>query len=262
MDVEPDARLPAGHDSLAHGVASRTPGTLSVLGPRGGVVMPPLAGAEVTFGRNRALVAVGVGEEDRRVSRRHGYAEWYEAGWWLRVTGRTPVRLPGSRLLFADAEPVRLTPGYTPLFLRGSRGQEHVLEMYVSSERDDAVRRPWKLTARERLVMTVLGQRYLRCEPSPRPLSWLQAAEHLARLQPLAGWTVVAVERLVTDLRARIPAGTGGDWLSAGFVEPGVIVPPDLALLAPEPGAVEVGDDTTEVPRVPRAASVRDHRPT
>jgi len=260
VDVAPDARLQAGHDSLAHGVVSRTPGALSVLGPRGGVVMPPQAGAEVTFGRNPALVTVGIGEEDRRVSRRHGSAQWREASWWLRVTGRTPVRLPGSRLLFADADPIRLTAGYTPLFLRGTRGQEHVLELFVSSDRDDRVRRPWQVTARERLVLTVLGQRYLRCEPAPRPLSWLQAAEHLASLQPLAGWTVVGVERLVADLRARMDTRTGAaDWLRAEFVDPGVIVPPDLALLAPEPGTIEIAADTTEVPRVRREATVRDH---
>ena len=42
--------------------------------------------------------------------------------WWVRNTGRYPIRLPGTRLLYPDEKPVPLAQGYAPLFVSGSRG--------------------------------------------------------------------------------------------------------------------------------------------
>ena len=172
------------------------------------------AGREVLFGRNRPDVHVCIGEYDQRVSRVHGRLTHRDGRWWVSNTGRLPLRLPGSRMLFRDDEPVPLATGYTPVFVGGSRGREHLLEVYVSGEEsdeprslpDDHTRPPkvWRLDPTERLVLVVLAQRYLLHEAYPQPLAWRQAAEHLADLQPTATWGPKRVEHLVVKVRNRL----------------------------------------------------------
>jgi hypothetical protein len=77
-------------------------------------------------------------------------------------TGRLPLRLPGSRMLFPDEEPVPLGEGYTPLLVQGSSGREHLLELYVTgpagkrppSRHCDPTHLPriWRLQKDERLA--------------------------------------------------------------------------------------------------------------
>jgi hypothetical protein len=54
------------------------------------------------------------------------------------------------------------------------------------------------------LVLVVLGQRYLRHEAHPAPLSWNQVAEQLAELQPQVGWTAKSAEHVVGAVRRRL----------------------------------------------------------
>ncbi|MEV6896717.1 FHA domain-containing protein [Amycolatopsis sp. NPDC051372] len=227
--------LPAGHPSLARGFAS-PPGTLVVLGLAGGVLVPPSAPGPVTFGRNTAEVSVPVGEDDRRVSRRHGVLEHHRDRWWVRATGKVPLRLPESRLLFTGAAPLALPAGYLPLFVHGSRGREHVLEVHVADGRPAAPPAArGGLDTRERLALTVVGQSFLRWEALPRPVPPERAAAQLAVLDPGGDWTALGVRAALDGVRARFRPASGDDLLFGALLAAAVLVPPDLALLTAEP---------------------------
>lgn len=258
-------RLPAGHESLAYGVSSGVPGTLYALALTGGIRMGPRNGRTLSFGRNRPDVHVCIGEDDRRVSRQHGELVHRGDRWWVSATGRVPVRLPGSRLLFVGDDPVPVGDGYTPLFVPGSAGREHLLELFVTAadQQPPAVRhgdptqppKTWKLSPIERLALVVLAQRYLLHEAYPRPLAWRQAAEHLAELQPEVGWNAKRVENLVGAVRNRLSnAGVAGltrdevgepigNTLNHNLIreltETTTLVPPDLRLLDDPDGGAE-----------------------
>lgn len=244
-------------NSLASGVPASEPGTLHALGIAGGITIGSGKGRVIRFGRNRPEVHICVGENDRRVSRRHGVLTSQGQEWWVHNTGQLPLRFPGSRLLFTEDEPIPLATGYTPLFVRGSGGREHLLELYVAGgdEQTDQARpgdsthppKKWPLSDSERLAVIVLGQRYLLHEQHPQPLSWGQAAEHLADLQPDAGWRARRVEHLIAAVRARLSEGgvSGltreelgepiGNTLNHNLIqklmESTTLVPPDLQLL-------------------------------
>ncbi|GAA2796997.1 FHA domain-containing protein [Saccharopolyspora taberi] len=250
--------LPAAHSSLVLGVPDSAPGTIHALALSGGIAVRPREGRTILFGRNRPEVHVCIGEDDRRVSRHHGLLTCHRDRWWVGNTGRLPIRLPGSRLLFTDDEPVPVAEGYTPLFVRGSGGREHLLELYVAgpdgrppaSRHADPTQPPrtWRLSATEKLVLVVLAQRYLLHEAHPQPLTWRQAALHLAELQPEAGWTAKRVEHDVVAVRSRLsrdgvtgltrdevgePVGnTLNDNLVRELMASTTLVPPDLRLLS------------------------------
>lgn len=249
--------LAASRDSLARGVPQSPPGTIYAMTVAGGITVGPHEGRTILFGRNRPEVHVCIGESDRRVSRSHGALTCRGDHWWVSTTGRLPVRLPGSRLLFTDDAPVPLAVGYTPVFVRGSGTCEHLLEVYIAGQdgrspvtgRGDPAPAPrtWQLSPIERLVLVVLGQRYLLHEDCPQPLPWWQAAEYLADLHPDAGWSPTKVEHLVGAVRARLSKagvpGLGsedvgeplGDSLSHNLmrelVESTTLMPPDLRIL-------------------------------
>jgi hypothetical protein len=63
---------------------------------------------------------------------------------------------------------------------------------------------PHQLSDDERLILVVLGQRYLLHDPSPQPLTWLQAAAQLSELQPDAEWTHKKVAHRVAAVRERL----------------------------------------------------------
>ncbi|HEY3682210.1 MAG TPA: hypothetical protein VGL93_04190 [Streptosporangiaceae bacterium] len=212
--AEPRRPLPAAHGSLAYGVPPSESGTLFVLAFSGGVRCEPGEGNQVTFGRNRPEVDVCVGEDDPRVSRTHGLFRHHTGAWWLHTSGRQPVRLPPARLHTSDEEPIALSQGYTPLFIRGSGKREHLLEVFVTGD-DGRVPAPrhrdvtlppttWRLDDSERLALVVLAQRYLLHDPFPQPLTWRDTAAELDERQPDAGWTPRAVERLVERVRSRL----------------------------------------------------------
>jgi hypothetical protein len=220
--LAPGARpLTATHESLALGVPRSRVSTIFALALTGGIAVPPRRGREIFFGRNRTDVHVCLGEDDPKVSRRHGMLVHHDDQWWVSNLGKLPIRLSGQRLLFPGEEDIPLTEGYTPLFLRGSRKREHLLELYVTgadgakpiAKPEDLTQPPrvWRLQPDERLALIVLGQRYLSHEPYPQPLSRKQVFEQLDELQPTVGWTTKKVEHLVGEVRDRLSrAGVSG----------------------------------------------------
>ncbi|MBP2479023.1 hypothetical protein JOF53_007895 [Crossiella equi] len=248
--------LPRRHRSLAHGVERAEPGAVYALTTTGGVSRSPLDGVQLRFGRNRPDVDVCVGEDDVQVSRQHGVLTRRGGLWWVGNTGKLPIRFPGALLLCGGDEEVPLSEGYTPLFIRG-RGREHLLELYVAGadgarplpRHGDPTRPPrtWVLKPEEKLMLIVLGQRYLLHEARPQPMSRQHTAEVLAELRPGAGWTIKKVEHMVTAVRERLSAGGVPGLTKAEVGEPvgnalndnllrelvlsTTLVPPDLNLL-------------------------------
>jgi hypothetical protein len=192
--------------------ADPVPGTLTVQATTGSAVAEPLEGNTLRFGRNSEAVDVCVGGDDDQVSRQQGLLVRRRGTWWLSNTGRRPIELPNSQSLRPNEEPFPLPAGYTDLLVIGSRN--HLVEVYVSSDdgtapptRHRAVTRPgrtWKLSARERLVLTALGQRYLLNAPNPQPMTRLQVAELLNDTQQRASWTARRVEHVVDKVRRRL----------------------------------------------------------
>ncbi|RZS36439.1 hypothetical protein EV193_107120 [Herbihabitans rhizosphaerae] len=251
--------LPPWHDSLAFGAPQEggEEGTIFVLSLLGGYTVRAREGRTVLFGRKRDDVHVPVGVDDERVSRQHGELTYRRGLWWLSNNGKRPIRVRDSRRLTPDEDPVPLEPGYTPVYVQGSR-REHLLEVYVCGERDrqPAARpdvttvsgRTWTLSDTERLVLVLLGRRYLMHEKYPQPLTWQGTADLLAEIHPQDKWDARKVERLVTKVRERLSAaGVEGltreehgepvgnalnDRLISVLVDSTSIVPRDLALLA------------------------------
>lgn len=258
-------RLPRGHESLAFGlnaenpkVRPAAPGALSVLAVRGGITMNPRENRFVLFGRNKDEVHVCVGGDDQRISRQHGVFTHRRGQWWLHNTGKRPIRLPESQWLFPDEDEVPLAVGYTPLFMLGSGTREHLLEAYVVGPQGEQPRpihterteeaRGWRLDPTERLVVTALGQRYLRHEARPHPYTRHQVAELLAEIRPDEQWDHRKVDRVVLAIRLRLSAkGVPGltkeevpepignalnhNLLTELVMNTTTLTPPDLALL-------------------------------
>jgi hypothetical protein len=212
--------LPASVTSLARGLPPAPPGTLFALGDHGGISVPARSQFMVVFGRNEPDVHVCVGENDRGVSRRQGQLYTDGRRWIVRNLGKAPIRFPGIQLLLRGQEQP-LPVAYTPLFIRTGPGREHLLEVRVAGipaapstgchGLSTHFSQPWDLSERERLVLVVLGQRYLRHEPYPAPLTRGLVAKELAALQPRCEWTEKCVDGIVGTVRARLSnRGVGG----------------------------------------------------
>lgn len=202
------------YDSLLRQVAAPPPGSIFALALSAGATLPAGSAEQIRFGRNRPQVDLCVGEDDLRVSRQHGVIDYRQGYWEVANAGRLPIRLPAGRWLFPGAEPLALTPGYTPLFVRGSRGREHLLEVYVigpdgtcpevlAGAVTHAPDRYW-LSDEEKVVLVALGQRYLAQLEFAQPLARKQVAEEMALLQPDVGWDERRVERVTAAVRARL----------------------------------------------------------
>ncbi|TMR21949.1 FHA domain-containing protein [Nonomuraea turkmeniaca] len=211
--------LPKELGDLADGLPRAVPGTLHVRGTNGGIRVAPDSGFDVVFGRCEPDVHVCVGPNDPYVSRRHGYFTYEDAQWVLYNLGKLPIRLPGGRLVLTGHR-LTLPVAYTPLFVVGPE-QEHLLEVQIvltprtpdSENRQEAdTREPtgWRLSSVERLVLVCLGQRYLRPEPWPQPLTWSQVADELGRVQPEERWTAKRAAHIVTQTRKRLSAKVPG----------------------------------------------------
>ena len=249
--------LPRGHDSLSRGVPRVIAGAVHALAIGGGYAVGPREGRIVYFGRNRPDVHVCIGEDDQQISRRQGELTHHHGRWWLRNTGRRPIRLPRSQWLFADDGAIPLADGYTPLHVPGSHEREHLLEIFVTGPDGNKPRtrhsdvtdppRPYPLGPDEHLILIVLGQHYLLREPNPKPLTWKEAALQLARLRPDDGWTAKKVEHRVGIVRDRLsrrgvpyltreevgePVGNAlNDNLLRELVRSTTLMPGDLAAL-------------------------------
>jgi hypothetical protein len=245
------------HESLARAVPDAAPGAVVALSLAGKTTQEAVEGRTVRFGRNRPAVDVCVGETDLRVSRTHGLLTHRDGLWWVSNTGRLPIRMPKTQWLFPQDDPIALPDGYTPLFIRGTRDREHLLETYVVgrdggqplTNHGTPTQPPtrWRLSPDERLVLVVLGQRYLLHEATPQPISRQQAAQMLTELQPDTNWSAKRVEHMVADIRARLSAhgvhgllreevgepvgNTLNDNLLRELILSTTLVPTDLALL-------------------------------
>ena len=196
------------------GMQAHEPGTIVVRSIAGRAVFRPGDGKTLWFGRSDEQAHVCVGVDDTQVSRGQGTLTRRQGRWWVTNFGQTPMRLPGSRMLFAGEDAVPLDDGFTQMYVCGAPGREHLLEVYIVGDEHrspvprphDATRppRPWYLSARERLALTVLGQRYLRHEPHPQPLTWKATLGQLVDLEPVGGWTEAQLRHLVEDVRGRI----------------------------------------------------------
>jgi hypothetical protein len=242
------------HESLARSVPTAAPGAVVALAVSGKTSADPVEGATIRFGRNRPAVDVCVGETDLRVSRTHGLLTRQDGQWWVSNIGQLPIRLPRTRLLFKDEDPLPLPLGYTPLFVRGVR--EHLLEVYVAGEdgppatlHGAVTQQPkrWRLTDDERLLLVILGQRYLLHEANPQPVARSEVADAMTELRPGSEWNVKRVDRMIAEVRTRLSvAGVGGlrreevgepvgnslnDNLLKELVLSTTLVPPDLSLL-------------------------------
>lgn len=212
--IEDGPRPLTARRTLATGIPASAPGTLYALSVAGGIAMNAREGRTVLFGRNKPDVHICVGPDDQRVSRHHGTLTWLSNQWWVSNAGQLPIRLPGSRLLFRDEEPLPVTTGYTPVFIRGARGREHLMELYVAGEDgwrpsprpDDLTAAPktWRLTEDELLALVAVGQRYLLHDLHPQPLTWREVGNLLNEARPEAGWSARRAEHLVADVRTRL----------------------------------------------------------
>jgi hypothetical protein len=207
-------RMTRDYESLMRQDPPPAPGAIYALALAEGISLAPGSANEIRFGRNRPQVEVCVGEDDLRVSRQHGLISRSCGRWQLANTGQLPIRLPQGRWLFGNDEPIPLAVGYTPLFVRGSRGREHLLELYVIGPNGEsprtqhtavthAPRRYW-LDSDERLVLVILGQRYLAQDAFPQPLTRQDVADQMNELRADRGWDAKKVDRTIADVRGRL----------------------------------------------------------
>lgn len=247
---------PASREILAPGSPPSAPSTIFAFTLTGGIAVGPGEGRSITFGRDRPDVHICLGEDDVRVSRHQGTLLHSGGKWRLLNTGYTPIRI-GDRYLSRDEEPLTLDPGYTSIFVYGSGGRQHLLEVFVTGDghdrpmprHGDATVKPrtWRLDEDEHIALVVLAQRYLLHEPHAQPLPLMHVAAQLAELQPEAGWTRKRVEHLVTRVRNRLASDGVGGLTRQEVGEPvgnslnhnlitellmsTTLAPPDLALL-------------------------------
>jgi hypothetical protein len=91
----------------------------------------------------------------------------------------------------------------------------------VSRHADDTEPpQPYQLSADERLILVVLGQRYLLHEPGAQPLTWHQAAAQLGELQPAAKWTVKKIVHRVAAVRERLSKAGAAKLVREEIEEP------------------------------------------
>lgn len=253
--------LPAGTRSLVDKVPPAPPGTIFVLAEDGGYAVPPRTYA-LLFGRDSDQVHVAVGMNDPCVSRKHGVFTCAGREWWVRNTGSLPIELPGSILLTGHER--RIDPGFTPLIIRSSKRQSHLVEIRVTDNGSPgavcgagaATRRPedvYELTLQQRMVLTALAQRYLVQDRYPQPLTWQQVATCLNDA-PVVGraWTARAVEAMVGGVRKQLSQEKGvagltreevgqpvGNMLNHNLImellRTATLVAQDLSLLGVEP---------------------------
>jgi hypothetical protein len=224
------------------------PGTLRVLEPEENkhLIVSPVEGMVVRFGRNRPEVHICIGPDDLGVSRLHGTLEFRDGCWWVRATGARSVRLGHNYELRSGADPVPLADGRTSLQVDGTNPNEvHVLRVEIAAGRPE-VRRPhsgrcdgrtvqrvdrspYRLEPGEGLVLTVVALRRLR-DPDAPLLTSREAVVELEVLRvkkprlegtPPRPWTVKMVEHRISRVRNRLAKGVKG--------------------LTPEPG--EIGHD-------------------
>jgi hypothetical protein len=192
------------------------PGTILVVADEWRYQKLPSAGYEVYFGRAEDDVHVAVGVGDPYVSRRQGMLVCDGREWRLRNIGRLPIRLVDESMVLSGHE-LALRPGCTPLLVGAPVHRVHLVEVHVAGNPrrgtrigpDTATRSPdvYELNEIERLALVAIGQRYLRQDPAPAPVSWAQAADDLSRIPGSRRWTARSVEHVIAAIRQRLSSG-------------------------------------------------------
>lgn len=202
--------------------------TLRASSTSGAVEVAPEPGRVVRFGRGGSererRVELRVGTHDDHVSRRQGELTFQDGSWWLRNIGKAKLRLPGSswplQRLDKGDEPIPLDFGRTQVQVVGSKGREYQVELFVFDEtpprepydRPTISPKRWRLLEDERRVLAVMGQRYLRQEPNPRPLTYRETAcqLRLLRLERMWGekWTTKRLGLSSEEFLARLEKKT------------------------------------------------------
>lgn len=207
-------RLPAGASfALAREIATAEPGTLFVLGAEDGVRALPEEGTEVLFGRHRSEVAVCVGGDDTKVSRRQGLIVRRGTRWMINNLGQPPIRLSSGSLLH-NGSWSELAGPHVPLFVGGKR-RSHLLDVRIAGRTGrpgvdvsslDTTRDAWPLTEQQRLVVTCLAERYLLEEQYAQPQTWKLVADRMSHLDPAGRWDWRHAARVVESLRDELTA--------------------------------------------------------
>ncbi|MFD9740396.1 FHA domain-containing protein [Umezawaea sp. NPDC059074] len=238
------------HEPLLNG--SQAPAdTAFVLGEDGGYGAAPAPANRLVLGRNSPDVHITVGIGDWYVSREHATLRYAAGrGWTLRNNGKLPIRVPDLPPVLKEHE-TALPPGYTPLYIQGSR--VHVIELLISGGRGrQEESRPaaatrdmsWPLTDRERLVLVALFQDFLLRVDGAHPLSWNRTSQVLGEVPGQSRWTDRKAENVVDGVRRKLAQG-GVDGVTSASAHPEAIkrnllrtlldtatlVPPDLRLL-------------------------------
>ena len=192
------------------------PGTILVVAEDRRYRKLPRADYEVLFGRSEDDVHIAVGIDDPYVSRKQGMLVCDGQEWRLRNIGRLPIRLVDESMVLAGHE-LALKTGCTPLLVGAPVHRVHLVEIHVAGFSrhgtqigpDSLTRYPdeYELSETERLAVVAIGQRYLRQDPAPKPVSWAQAADDLTHAPGGRKWTGRAVEHIVADLRQRLSKG-------------------------------------------------------
>ncbi|MFF3863379.1 hypothetical protein [Streptomyces sp. NPDC002209] len=112
---------------------------------------------------------------------------------------------------------VPISAGFTPLTIETPTCRAHLVEVYIvgypglvqpdDSQAPTDTADVYDLNPTERLVVTVLAQRYLRQEPYPQPVSWQQVAQDLNRVAAYRPWNDKTAERTIANLRQRLANG-------------------------------------------------------
>jgi hypothetical protein len=191
------------------------PGTILVVADESRFQKLPSAGYEVYFGRAEDDVHLAVGVGDPYVSRRQGMLVCDGREWRLRNIGRLPIRLVDESMVLSGHE-LPLRAGCTPLLVGAPVHRVHLVEVHVAGNTrkgtrigpDTETRSPdvYELNEIERLALVAIGQRYLRQDPAPQPVSWSQAAEDLSRTGSRR-WTARSVEHVIAAVRQRLASG-------------------------------------------------------
>ncbi|MFD2357210.1 hypothetical protein ACFSTC_60010 [Nonomuraea ferruginea] len=206
-------------ESVSGGLPADMPGSLYVRGTNGGIRVAPDAGFDVVFGRCEPDVHVCVGLDDPYVSSTARIHHLRERAMGP-VQPRQPAHPPSGRAAGAHRTPRAAAGGpHTAVHRRPPAGapvrntDRHGIapgDAGPPQEADTRDPNGWPLSTVERLVLVCLGQRYLRPEPWPQPLTWAQVADELGRLRPADKWTAKRAAHIVTQTRKRLSAKVPG----------------------------------------------------
>lgn len=211
------ARIDSG-DVPRRGKPWTSPEALIVRSFSGAVAVAAEEGARLVFGRFPVPQHQGVyvGEDDLRVSKTAGMLEYRQRWWWLHNTGKSTIEISGGVRIHSADEPHPLYAGYTTLVITGTNDRKHVLELCVNDAEGPrriplpgaktVTSRPWPLTDTQRLVLLVLGRRYLSRDPDPCPTPRQDVVDRLNELQPGRDWDVKEVDRVVLKVRTFLRA--------------------------------------------------------